>query len=106
MTKRKKHTRSKNGLVSMDVCENQETEFLRLESEHEDMDTTEVSITALKVKPSRSAMKKQSMKRRAQRLRKEKAIQKALSTHDKQQEKLHKDQLKTERVWSMKKLYQ
>ncbi|KAI5075224.1 hypothetical protein GOP47_0009300 [Adiantum capillus-veneris] len=66
------------------------------------MDTSEAVI---KIGPLHSGITKKQPQRRAQRLRKEKAIEKALSTMDKSQEKSQKIQLKSTRVLSVKGLY-
>lgn len=69
------------------------------------MDTSEVSTTAIKVAVGHSGIKKRHAQRRAQRLRKERALEKAVSTSEKKQEKTQKNQLKSERVLSLKGLY-
>jgi len=50
-------------------------------------------------------MKREPQKRKAVNKRKEKSIERALLNMDKQQEKLQKDEMKAERVSSLKNLY-
>lgn len=53
----------------------------------------------------RLGMKREPQKRKAVNKRKEKSIERALLNMDKQQEKLQKDEIKAERVSSLKNLY-
>ncbi|KAH7426586.1 hypothetical protein KP509_10G007200 [Ceratopteris richardii] len=67
------------------------------------MDTSEVTINVAAV--GSGIVKRSKGQRRAQRLRKEKAIEKALSLMDKTEEKSQKTQLKAVRVSAVKGLY-
>lgn len=53
----------------------------------------------------RLIQKKEPPKRKAVKQRKEKSIERALLNMDKQQEKLQKDEVKAERISSLKNLY-
>eukprot|EP00250_Pteridium_aquilinum_P025198 c30329_g1_i1 orf=332-619(-) len=73
-----------------------------VDSQPSAMDTSEATT---RVAAAHSGIKKKQPQRRARRIRKEKALEKALSLMEKTKEKSQKDQCKSARVLSLKGLY-
>lgn len=101
MAKKKNKKNSKDGPVSMDISTDSPAN-----GAGEAMDTSEVvmSKSKLSVVVNRN-MKKMAPKRRGQLVRKAKAMEKAISNNEKKQEKIAKDQNKSQRVNTLKSLY-
>lgn len=100
MAKKKNKQKSKEGPVSMDI-----STYSPTNGAVEAMDTSEVIASKSKLSVLNRNMKKMAPKRRGQLIRKAKAVEKAISNNEKKQEKIAKNQNKSQLVNTLKSLY-